>query len=66
MAPTPPTRSPFAELDFILQPPCLWGGAEFGLEAPVDVTGKVLGAVKRSNATFAHHGEMAWLQMFLA
>lgn len=57
---------PFNELDFILQPPCLWGATEFGLESPVSVTGMVLGAVKRSNATYAHHGEMAWLQMYLS
>jgi len=57
---------PFNEVDFILQPPCLWGSKDFGLEATPNVTGYVLGSVKRSNATNAHHGEMAWLQMLYA
>lgn len=57
---------PFNEVGFILQPPCLWGSPEFGLEAPPNVTGYVLGSVKKSNATFGHHGEMAWLQMLYA
>ena len=51
------------EPGFILQPPCLWGDSEFGLEAPPNVDGKYLYAVKTSNATYGHHGEMAWLQM---
>ena len=52
----------FDEPGYILQPPCLWGAADFGLEPPVDTTGKMLFAMKTSNATFGHHGEMAWLQ----
>lgn len=55
----------FDEPGFILQPPCLWGSAEFGLEEPPDTDGEryVLGSVKTSNATYGHHGEMAWQQM---
>jgi len=55
----------FDEPGFILQPPCLWGSAEFGLEEPPDTDGGryVLGSVKTSNATYGHHGEMAWQQM---
>jgi hypothetical protein len=56
----------FDEEGYIFQPPCLWGSPEFGLEEPPDVTGYVLGTVKTANATYGHHGEMAWLQMFLA
>ena len=51
------------EPGFILQPPCLWGDEKFGLETPPNVDGKYLYAVKTSNATYGHHGEMAWLQM---
>eukprot|EP00040_Diaphanoeca_grandis_P037212 m.241412 g.241412 ORF g.241412 m.241412 type:complete len:883 (+) comp33774_c0_seq2:100-2748(+) len=54
----------FDEPGFILQPPCMWGDSEFGLEAPVDVTGYYLHTVKTANATWGHHGEMAWQQMF--
>ena len=53
----------FDEMGYIAQPPCLWGSGEHGLEPPYLVSGKVLHAVKRSNATNGHHGEMAWLQM---
>jgi len=55
----------FDEPGYILQPPCMWGSPEFGLEEPPEVTGFVLGSVKTSNATYAHHGEMAWQQMYL-
>ncbi|CAE7469985.1 unnamed protein product [Symbiodinium pilosum] len=55
----------FAELGYILQPPCLWGSEEFGLEPPPSVEGFVLGAIKTSNATYGHHGEMAWHQMYV-
>jgi hypothetical protein len=55
----------FDEPGYILQPPCLWGSSEFGLEDPPDVTGAVLGSVKTANATYGHHGEMAWQQMYL-
>jgi len=55
----------FDEPGYILQPPCLWGSAEFGLEEPPDVTDFVLGSVKTANASYGHHGEMAWQQMYL-
>lgn len=56
---------PFEDPGFILQPPCLWGSSEFGLEPPPSVDGYVLGSVKTANATYGHHGEMAWQQMYL-
>lgn len=49
---------------YILQPPCLWGDEQFGLQAPPDVTGVTLHTVKTSYANAGHHGEMAWQQMF--
>jgi len=52
------------EQGFILQPPCLWGSPEFGLEPPPNVNGLMLHSVKTSNATYGHHGEMAWQQMY--
>jgi len=52
------------EPGFILQPPCIWGSPEFGLEPPPDVSGLMLHSVKISNSTFGHHGEMAWQQMY--
>ena len=58
--------SSFDEFGFILQPPCLWGDAAYGLEAPPETAGHVFGAVKTANATAGHHGEMAWLQMYVA
>jgi len=54
----------FDEPGYILQPPCLWGSPEFGLEAPPDTSGFVLGTVKTADATSGHHGEMAWQQMY--
>jgi len=54
----------FDEPGFILQPPCLWGDAAFGLEPPPDVNGVMLHSVKTANATYGHHGEMAWQQMY--
>jgi len=55
----------FDETGYILQPPCIWGKEEHGLEAPIDVSGRMLRTVKTSNATAGHHGEMAWQQMFM-
>jgi len=55
---------PFQEPGYILQPPCLWGSSAFGLEPPPSVDGYVLGSIKTSNATYGHHGEMAWQQMY--
>lgn len=54
----------FDEPGFILQPPCLWGDAAYGLEAPPNVTGRILHTVKTANATDGHHGEMAWQQIY--
>jgi hypothetical protein len=55
----------FDEEGYIVLPPCKWGSAEFGLEAPPDVTGQVLGMVKTSNATFGHTGEMVAGQVLI-
>jgi hypothetical protein len=54
----------FNEPGFIYQPPCLWGSPEYGLEPPVNVQGRTLFAKKTADATYGHHGEMAWLQMY--
>lgn len=53
----------FNEPGFIHQPPCLWGGKEEGLEAPPIMSGTLF-AIKTADATYGHHGEMAWLQMY--
>eukprot|EP00462_Mataza_sp_D1_P020249 CAMPEP_0175139606 /NCGR_PEP_ID=MMETSP0087-20121206/11003_1 /TAXON_ID=136419 /ORGANISM="Unknown Unknown, Strain D1" /LENGTH=748 /DNA_ID=CAMNT_0016422649 /DNA_START=31 /DNA_END=2277 /DNA_ORIENTATION=- len=53
----------FDEPGFILQPPCLWGSPEQGLDSPPLVGGQTLYARKHSNSTYGHHGEMAWLQV---
>jgi len=54
------------EPGFIAQPPCLWGSKEHGLEAPYSggADGIDIHVVKTANATYGHHGEMAWLQMY--
>ena len=57
------TRERFHEPEFMYQPPCLWGSTTFGLEEPVDVSGRTLFAIKTADATHGHGGEMAWLQM---
>jgi hypothetical protein len=54
----------YDEPGFILQPPCLWGSKEFGLEPPPYAGGTTLHSVKTSYANSGHHGEMAWQQMF--
>jgi hypothetical protein len=55
----------YDEAGYIFQPPCLWGdNPELGLQPPPDVTGKTLYTIKTSNATYGHHGEMAWQQMY--
>ena len=63
----PKSMQKFDEPGYILQPPCLWGSSQYGLEAPVDVNPDkyVLGSVKTSNASYGHHGEMAWQQMYV-
>jgi len=53
------------EPGFIAVPPCLWGKPEHGLAAPPSVDGYTLHSVKTANATWGHHGEMAWQQMYL-
>ena len=54
----------FDERGYIAQRVCLWGDG-YGLEPPANLSGGVLGAVKTANATYGHHGEMSWLQMFV-
>jgi len=54
----------FDEPGFITQPPCLWGDEAYGLSPPPSMSGVTLHAVKTANATYGHHGEMAWMQMF--
>ena len=54
----------FDEPGYILQPPCLWGDAKYGLQPPPQTSGYTLHSVKTSNATYGHHGEMAWQQMY--
>jgi hypothetical protein len=56
--------SPFGEPAYILQPPCLWGKAEHGLEAPPKLDNLTLFLVKTSNATVGHYGEMAAAQVY--
>jgi hypothetical protein len=50
---------------YIAIPDCFWGDAQFGLEAPPDLTGLPLHMVKRANATWGHYGEMAGGQPFV-
>ena len=47
------------EPGFIRVPPCVWGEPADGFEPPPDLTGVTLLVVKRANATYGHHGEMA-------
>jgi len=54
----------FDEDGFILQPPCLWGSKDQGLEPPPNVHGATLHSIKTAYANSGHHGEMAWQQMF--
>lgn len=54
----------FDEPGYILQPPCMFGDAEFGLQAPVAAT-KQMFTIKGSYADYGHHGEMAWQQMYI-
>ena len=54
----------FDEAGYIAIPDCLWGGEEFGLEPPVNLTGVPLHMVKKTNGTYngkaqGHYGEMA-------
>jgi hypothetical protein len=54
----------FDETGYIAIPDCLWGSAEQGLEAPVDLTKVPLFILKTANATWGHYGEMAGGQPF--
>ncbi|CAB9518140.1 expressed unknown protein [Seminavis robusta] len=56
----------FNEPDFIYQPPCLFGSSKYGLEPPIEMTGRTLFVKKTADATYGHHGEMAWAQMAMA
>eukprot|EP00040_Diaphanoeca_grandis_P018294 m.96161 g.96161 ORF g.96161 m.96161 type:complete len:848 (-) comp26871_c0_seq2:157-2700(-) len=56
----------FQEEGFIAVPPCLFGSAEFGLDPSPQLDGVLLRIVKRSNATYGHHGEMAHGQFYYA
>jgi hypothetical protein len=49
----------FGEVGYVALPPCLWGSASDGLEEPFDISNITLRVVKRANATYGHHGEMA-------
>jgi len=60
----PTSAGPFAEPGYIAQPPCLWGDAKYGLAPPLLVSGVNLYAVAKTNSTYGHHGEMAWLQVY--
>lgn len=48
----------FDEPGYILQPPCLWGAKEFGLEPPPNLDGVTMHTIKTADATYGHHGEM--------
>lgn len=54
----------FREAGFIAVPPCLFGDAEYGLDAPPDLDGVMLFITKTANATYGHHGEMAHSQFY--
>ena len=56
----------FEETGFIAVPPCLWGSPEHGLDPPPSLEGLTLRIVKKSNATYGHHGEMAHGQFYYA
>ena len=48
--------SRFDETGYIFQPPCLWGSAEHGLEAPPLASGMPITVVAVTNSTYGHHG----------
>ena len=56
----------FQEDGFLAVPPCLWGSPKHGLEPSPKIAGTTLRIVKRSNATWGHHGEMAHGQFYYA
>ena len=47
----------FDEPGYILQPPCLWGSPDFGLEPPPNLEGVTMHTIKTSDATYGHHGQ---------
>ena len=54
----------YDEEGYLALPPCLWGGADEGLAAPVPLKYSTnLLSIKRNNATYGHYGEMASWQM---
>eukprot|EP00944_MAST-04C_sp_MAST-4C-sp1_P011412 g11412.t1 len=55
----------FDEEGYIAIPPCIFGDKDDGLLPPSIVSNKTLHAVKYANSTYGHHGEMAWLQVFV-
>jgi hypothetical protein len=56
----------FDEQGYIAIPPCIFGNEEDGLLSPTIVSNRTLHAVKYANSTYGHHGEMAWLQVFVS
>lgn len=52
----------FDEPGYIAIADCMWGSADYGLEAPRNLTGVPLHVVKVANATHAHYGEMSGTQ----
>jgi hypothetical protein len=64
-------RATMNEPGFVAVPPCVWGESSHSyngrdLQAPPSLGGVPLRVVKRCNATFGHHGEMAHGQIFYA
>ena len=59
------TADRFEETGFIAVPPCLWGSPEHGLDPAPNYDGYIR-IVKKSNATYGHHGEMAHGQFYYA
>ena len=62
----PEPEKKFDEEGYIAIPPCIFGNKEDGLLPPPIVSNKILHAIKYANSTYGHHGEMAWLQMFVS
>ena len=58
------TGTKFDEPGYLALPPCLWGSPEEGLPPPVLLPwNATVRAVKRSNSTYGHSGEMGLWQM---
>ena len=55
----------FDERGYIASPPCMWGRAQDGLEAPPRLNGVTLYVKAVTNSTYGHHGEMAISQAML-